>query len=152
MKKFALALLALILCAGQLFANADTSADSRDDEVIGVWLSENGNEKVEIYEENGLYHGKLVWMNNPNDESGKPLLDVNNPEESLRNQTLLGLKILIGFHKKGSGVFKDGKVYDASSGKIYDAVIKVKDGIAKIRAYIGIPLIGKTEICTKVEG
>lgn len=151
MKKFALALLALILCAGQLFASPDT-ASSKDDEVIGVWLSENGNEKVEIYEENGLYHGKLIWMNNPNDENGKPLLDEKNPEEALRNQPLLGLNILIGFHKKGTGVFKDGKVYDAGSGKIYDAIIKVKDGIAKIRAYIGIPLIGKTETCTKVEG
>lgn len=146
MKQLGLLLLSCILFNGSLSAQSNS-----DDQVVGTWLSENGNEKIEVYKEKGRYWGKIVWMKEPNMEDGQPKRDINNPKDSLREQPLVGLDILMDFKEKNQGVYTDGKVYDASSGKFYNAIIKVKGNTAKIRAYIGIPLIGKTEIVTKVE-
>lgn len=146
MKYFSLLLISSFLFTGSILAQS-----VNEEEVVGVWLSQNGNEKIEVYQNNGRYWGKIVWMKEPNTESGHPKVDEMNPKEELRDQPLVGLEILMDFKEKNKGVYTDGKIYDASSGKFYNAIIKVKGNVAKIRAYIGIPLIGKTEIVTKVE-
>ncbi len=140
----------ITLIAMTLFSQV-TIAQEEQDEVIGVWLSENGDEKIEIFLENGKYQGKLVWLSEPTDSMGNPKLDLKNPNEESRTNELIGTYILVDFIKKGNGNFKNGRIYDAGHGKWYDGLIKVKDGVAKIRGYVGIPLLGKTEVATKVE-
>ena len=43
--------------------------------VVGVWLTQDKDSKVEILQgEDGKYYGKVVWLKNPT-ENGKPQVD-----------------------------------------------------------------------------
>ncbi|MEM7104844.1 MAG: DUF2147 domain-containing protein [Bacteroidota bacterium] len=117
----------------------------------GVWLSENGNEKIEIYEKDGKFNGIMVWMKDEYDENGNLKVDSKNPDEALRERPMVGVEILFGFKYTGNGWYTGGRIYDPGTGNTYAARIKMVDETtAKIRGYVGIPLFGRSEVCTKV--
>jgi uncharacterized protein (DUF2147 family) len=63
---------------------------------------------------------------------------------------VLGLVILTGF-KFDTDEWSDGDIYDPEKGKTYSCTLSLKDsGTLKVRGYIGISLIGRTEIWTRV--
>jgi uncharacterized protein (DUF2147 family) len=122
------------------------------DAVLGVWQSGGGNVRVQIFKSGETYNGKIAWLREENDESGKPKTDRNNPAESLRGQPLLGLEALSDFTYKGNGVWEGGTVYDPRSGKKYSCKLSISSsGALEIRAFMGISLIGKTQIWTRVK-
>lgn len=51
------AILLLIL----LFSSQASSAQSADG-ILGIWITENAQARVEIYKQSGLYFGKIVWV------------------------------------------------------------------------------------------
>ena len=116
MKKIALILFAFIL-ANTVFAQ---------NTVVGKWLSESGKGVTEIYVVNGKYYGKLVWLKEPTDENGKPKVDANNKDKSLRFGQILGLVILKDFVLK-DGEWEGGTIYDPENGKIYKCTMWLKD-------------------------
>ena len=91
MKKIVL-FTALICIAHLAFAAIDPDA------IIGIWKDGKGKGHVQIFKQNGKYYGKVIWLNNPKDVNGKPKVDKNNPNESLRNKPLLGLTMLKNFN------------------------------------------------------
>lgn len=32
------------------------------DDIMGLWMNEKGNRKIEIYKDGGYYYGKIVWV------------------------------------------------------------------------------------------
>jgi uncharacterized protein (DUF2147 family) len=105
--------------------------------VIGKWLSESKKGITEIYEVNGKYYGKLVWLKEPTDANGKAKLDENNKEKNLRTAPILGLVILKDFVLK-DGEWKDGTIYDPENGKTYKCTMWLKDAnTIKVRGYWG---------------
>jgi uncharacterized protein (DUF2147 family) len=134
-----------------LFA-AFSSLAQNDDAVLGVWQSEHGNARVQISKAGDTYNGKIVWLKDEYDESGKPKTDENNPSEALRKQPIIGLEALSDFTYKGAGVWDGGTVYDPRSGKKYSCKLSVNaGGKLEIRAFMGISLIGKTQIWSRVK-
>jgi uncharacterized protein (DUF2147 family) len=132
-----------------LFAQkSNTNADA----IIGVWLSENGRAKIKIERYGEKYSGKIFWLIEPIDpKTGKPKVDVKNPNEKLRDRPLLGMVNLLGFKYKGKNEWGDGTVYDPGSGKTYDSNITLEDpNTIEVRGYIGISIIGKTIVWTRV--
>lgn len=122
------------------------------DAVLGVWQSGHGNVRVRIFKTGETYNGKIAWLRKELDESGKPKTDENNPSESLKGQPLLGLEALSDFTYKGDGVWDGGTVYDPRSGRKYSCKLSVsRSGVLEIRAYMGISLIGKTQVWTRVK-
>lgn len=120
------------------------------DSILGRWLNASGEGQIEIYKRGDKYFGKLVWLKEPN-ENGKPKLDVKNPVESLRNRPKLGLEILKGFAFKDE-TWTDGTIYDPKTGKTYSCNITLKQSDQlNIRGYIGISLIGRTEVWKRVK-
>lgn len=117
--------------------------------ILGRWLNSAGEGQIEIFKKGEKYFGKMAWLKEPN-LNGKPKLDVNNPEENLRNRPILNLEMLSGFVYE-DGKFVDGKIYDPRSGKTYSCNMSVKGDKLSIRGYIGIALMGKTEVFTKVK-
>jgi uncharacterized protein (DUF2147 family) len=73
-------------------------------------------------------------------------LDQKNPDPVRRAQPLCGLQLIGGFKPgKRAGLWEDGWVYDPDSGRTYSGTItQIDAATAKLRAYIGISLIGKT--------
>lgn len=127
------------------------SAKTNPDDILGVWLSANGQAHLQIYKEGDKYFGKLVWLKEPNNAKGTPKVDANNPDEALRTKPLLGLVILRNF-KYDDDEWSGGRVYDPQNGKDYKCYMKLKDAkTLNVRGYIGFSLLGRTEVWTRVK-
>jgi uncharacterized protein (DUF2147 family) len=130
------------------------------DDVIGSWLtepSEHGRAHIQIYQEDGKYDGKIVWLEQPVYEAGDPMagqpkLDRENPDPALRDRPVLGLHILQGFTYAGDDLWKGGTIYDPESGKTYKCKMWLTDDeTLKVRGFIGFSLLGRNEEWTRVE-
>jgi uncharacterized protein (DUF2147 family) len=143
-QKISLSALVLLLTC---FAVAAQS--NGEDKIKGIWLTEKKDGKVEIYKTGRTWSGKLIWGNTALDENGKPRRDVLNPDPKLRAKPILGLVIITGMEYK-DGKWQDGKIYDSTSGKTYSITVTIKGNSLALRGYIGILLLGKTTIWTRV--
>lgn len=140
-----LLLLSIFFVSGTLFAQTDA------DKILGKWLNEEKDGKVEIYKQGDKYFGKIVWLKTPNNEDGTPKVDKENPDENLRNRPLQGLEILKDFvYDKDE--WEDGEIYDPKSGNTYSCYMEfVEEGKLKIKGYIGVKWVGKTTYWTRTE-
>lgn len=121
------------------------------DAVVAKWVNSTGEAHVDIYKKGEKYYGKIVWLKASKDEKGIVKTDLKNPVESLRSRPILGLEILKDFVYE-DGKWTDGKIYDPKSGKTYSCNITLKsNGDLNIRGYIGISLIGRTDVWKKVK-
>ena len=139
--------LSRILVAAALLSAA-TSALA--EEILGLW--DAGDSHVEIYACGDLLCGRIAELDEPLDEDGKEKLDKNNSEPALQSRPLLGMDLIAGFVRAGKKKWEDGTIYDPRDGKTYKCVMKLqRDGTLKVRGYVGIPLLGKTVVWTRVE-
>jgi len=122
------------------------------DAILGKWINPSGEGQIQIYKKGNLYYGKLVWLKFPNDEvTNKVKLDKNNPDKSLQSRPILGLEILKNFKFDGDDVYEDGNIYDPKNGKDYSCKMTLNGNKLKIRGYIGISLLGRSEVWTRVK-
>lgn len=143
-----LAVLIFILIGGLLHARADER-----EQVLGIWLIENKEAKVELYINTaGQLEGRLVWLKEQYDEAGRPRTDIKNDDASLRNRPILGLVLASGFEwNPQTKEWQNGNVYVPGNGNTYCGNIKLKpDGTLHLRGYIcGLRFLGKTSYCTR---
>jgi uncharacterized protein (DUF2147 family) len=130
------------------FISAVANAQKTDD-VVGTWMNEAKNGKIEIYRSGDTYFGKLIWATNLVDANGVSRKDVNNPDDHLKSRPLLNLVFLTGF-VFDDGSWQNGKVYDPKSGKTYSSTMKIVKNQLEIRGFIGISLFGKTTVWQRV--
>ncbi|TAL68835.1 MAG: DUF2147 domain-containing protein [Bacteroidetes bacterium] len=123
------------------------------DTVLGNWLTAKGDAKVQIYKKNNKYYGKIIWLKTPNDEHGKPKVDKENPDESLKKRPIIGLEILTDFVYDGDYTWVDGDIYDPKSGDSYSCKMYLSKDYKtlEVRGYIGISLFGRTETWKRVD-
>lgn len=117
------------------------------DKIVGIWWNEEKTSKIKVEKQDGKYIGTIVYMIPEKYENGAPPLDDENPDESLRNRSILGLQILNGLEfdaKKEE--WNDGTVYDPASGKTYDCYVWLeKDDLMKLKGFVaGIRWMGKS--------
>ena len=119
------------------------------DKVLGIWLSEEKDGKVEIFKAGNKYMGKLIWSNKMYEVDGvTSKKDLKNAEEKLRTRNLKDLLLLTDFVFE-DGEWTDGKIYDPKSGKTYSSTMKLQGATLNIRGYVGISLLGRTTIWTR---
>ena len=129
-----------IMCLS-LVANAQTG---NADKILGEWLSEEKDRRIEIYKTGSEYFGRLLWSSELFEADGKTSRkDIQNKDESLRDRDLLHANLLLNF-AYDAGIWDDGKMYDPQSGKTYSCIIRLRDELLEIRSYIGFPLLGKS--------
>lgn len=127
-----------------------TTAQNKD-AILGKWVNSSGEAHIDIASKGSKYFGKIVWLKEPNDENGRLKTDVKNPNSSLRKRPILGLELLNGFTYE-DGKWVDGAVYDPKSGKTYSCNMSLKEnGQLNMRGYIGISLVGRSEIWKRVK-
>ena len=121
-----------------------TQSSSTD--ISGLWLeSKKQNVAVWIEQCDDQLCGYIYWLRKPLTRSGKPKRDKHNPDESLRQQPLCGLKLLSGFSQEEDNSWSDGEIYSPEDGYTFSSSIeKTEEGTLHIRGYFGIPLFGKT--------
>jgi len=119
-------------------------AQDKSEAIVGEWLTAAQDGKVQIYKSGNKFFGKISWGNK------KDSKDTNNPDPKLRDQNLIGLVILKDFVFNGKDKWEDGTIYDPNNGKTYSCVIRLKDTkTLEVRGYIGISLLGRTEVWTR---
>ncbi len=118
--------------------------NAQSDRIIGVWLTSDKAAKIEIYQKDSRFYGKMIWFTPAMDEKGKPLTDTENPDPAKRNRKLEGLEIISGL-AYADGKWK-GTIYDPESGKTYKSQIKlVNENTLELTGYVGLPMFGITE-------
>ena len=144
MKKISIVIGLIFLFSIQLSA--------QNDKVVGFWLTDEGESQVEIFKKsNGKYYGKIVWLEEPN-ENGKPKVDDDNPVVSLQNRPILGLELLKGFsYDSEDKEWENGTIYDPDSGKTYDCYMWFEgSNNLKIKGYVmGMRFIGRKTTWTR---
>jgi uncharacterized protein (DUF2147 family) len=92
----------------------------------GVWLSEDGDTKVQIFNCGGKLCGTVIWLEEPIDpDTGKPKTDFNNPDPAKRGRPLIGLQVVNGLSPDGPGRWS-GAIYNADDGRTYEASMQVR--------------------------
>lgn len=130
---------------------AATSGGAESSTPVGVWLHANGRIQVQIAPCGDRLCGKIIWFKWPNDAQGRPLVDLKNSDPKLRKRPLLGLMILNGLRRAGDGTWEDGKIYNPDDGMNYEALMSIgDDGTLRVRAYVLFPILGKTQVWTRV--
>lgn len=130
-------------------ALAATSADA----ICGQWYTKDKDALVEIFQDGETFAGKIVWLSEKSatDENGNPALDDNNPDPELAKQPIVGLRLAHSFTHVGGNDWEGGFIYDPESGKTYKCLMELKKGgkELKVKGFIGISLIGRSEYWTR---
>lgn len=142
--KRTLFVLAICLISSSLSAQTQAKA------IVGEWLNEDKDAKVTIYEQGDKFYGKVSWLKEPNDDNGKPRVDEENPDASLRKRPISGLVLLKNFSFQ-EGEWKSGTIYDPKNGKTYDCYMELlAPNKLKIRGYVmGMRALGRTTYWTR---
>lgn len=134
-----------------IMAISFTGFAQNKDAILGTWINSTGEAHVLITKKGEKFYGSIDWLKNPKDEKGNVKTDIKNPEESLKKRPIQGLEILKDFVFE-DGKWTDGKIYDPKSGKTYSCNMTLKsNGDLSMRGYIGISLLGRTEVWKRVK-
>ncbi len=119
------------------------------DAIIGTWLMPEGAGIIEVMKEGETFSGKMLWMKEK-EEDGSPLLDKENPDESLQNREVEGLNIISDFKYKGQNEWSEGKFYAVLKGKHVepDFILVDKD---HLNIEISFLIFSKTIELTRVD-
>lgn len=120
---------------------------------VGVWqtIGDKGEDKgkvqsyIQVYEYDGKIGGKVTKL-------------VNDPEAKCHakcpgkkaNAPILGMNIMWGFKKTGDNTY-EGKILDPEDGSIYSCILTVEGNKLKVRGYIGISILGRTQTWVKLK-
>lgn len=120
--------------------------------VLGRWKTiddETGKPVsiIEIYEKHNKIYGKVVEIFSP--KSKVPRCEKCEGED--KNKPILGLVVIKGL-VKDKEEYTHGKILDPKHGKLYKCSLSLeeKDRL-KVRGYIGINLLGRTQIWERVK-
>ncbi|MEM7058169.1 MAG: DUF2147 domain-containing protein [Pseudomonadota bacterium] len=121
------------------------------DAAHGYWLTQNGKAIIHMVPCGAQTCGQMVWTASPRDEAGKLKLDVKNNDDALRARPVCGLQLVGGMKLKDAGSWQDGWIYNPRDGETYSAEISaVSADELKVRGFLGIKLLGKSQIWTRV--
>lgn len=122
---------------------------NKGDQVLGIWMTDDGKAKIEIYKDGDKYSGKIVWLKEPRNEQGGLKVDKENSDKTLRSRPILGINLVSGFTFDGDDRWEGGDIYDPENGKTYSSHMKLKKGKLEVRGYVGISMFGRTVVWTK---
>ena len=124
------------------------SAQSQAQTCLGTWkvIEDKSNEPaciLELYEEDGKINGKLLKILKSDTKQKNPMCV--NCTDDRKDKPVIGMEVVRGLSKKGK-YWSGGRLLDPHTGKTYKCYIEMidKDKI-KVRGYIGISLIGRTQ-------
>ncbi len=121
------------------------------DDIRGWWYDESKKGGILIESCGDKLCGKLQWLREPLTKEGTNKLDKENADPALRTRPVCGIAMLSGFSKSEDGFWEGGLIYNPEDGKTYKSNLKLKDdGTLRVRGYVGIPLLGESQIWTRI--
>ena len=132
----------VVWLAALVFVSAGACAQSNS--LLGNWRNPTGS-TIQIYPCGSLVCARLVGT-----RKGAPSrVDAKNPNSALRSRPLCGLEIGTNFRLVKPGRAEDGRLYDPESGNTYSGSMTLDGNKLKLRGYIGLALLGRTEVWTR---
>jgi uncharacterized protein (DUF2147 family) len=136
------------LCIALVFTSTRLLAEPAS--ATGLWKNEDAS--FEVYEENGKLSAKIVSLREPLAPDGREKTDVRNPDASKHSRPIIGLVFMTGFTPAGPGKWENGTIYDPKSGNTYSCNMELEGAnTLKVRGYIGLSMIGRTEIWKRAD-
>lgn len=126
--------------------------NAQSQNVLGKWKTvddETGQAKsiVEVYEKGGKVYGKVVEILRP--EHKKDIC--TKCEGADKNKPILGMIIINGL-EKDDAEYNGGTILDPQNGKKYKCYIALESpDKLKLRGYIGLSIMGRTQYWTRVK-
>lgn len=137
----------LLLC---LFLGLQTFAQN---EILGLWYNDVKSSKIEIFKKNGMYHGRIVWLEDPaNSDGSTPRTDEFNENPKLSKRLLMNLIILEDLKwNVDQELWEAGTIYDPNNGKTYECYCRMQeDGSLYFKGYVlGITWLGRSTVWTR---
>jgi uncharacterized protein (DUF2147 family) len=122
---------------------------------VGLWKNiddHSGKPKalIRISESNGELHGKIEkLLRDPGQDQNPKCVKCTG---ELKDQPILGMTIISGMKQDGSE-YNGGQILDPDNGKFYKSKMSLTDHGRKlsVRGYIGVPLLGRTQVWIREE-
>jgi uncharacterized protein (DUF2147 family) len=128
------------------------AAPARATPLDGFWMDSHGEVVLEVSPCNGdAMCAKVVWLRLPYGPDRLPLKDYRNPDPSLRERQVCGLRVIEGFTKQPDGTWGGGNVYVPDLGMSFSGYAKLlSPQQIEVRGYVFLPLFGSTEVWSRV--
>lgn len=141
------ALLATINLATIPAAMAEpTSSDA----IVGKWEADDGTVRLDMYRAGAEYQARFLYGNEVVEADGVTLRkDAKNPDPALRGRSLKNIVFINGL-RYGDGEWAGGSIYDASSGRTYNAKAEMQGGKLHLRGYLGVSALGQTRVFHRI--
>ncbi len=146
----------ILIVLAIILLTATTVFSAQPGDILGIWTTDGGDSRLELFKCGEKICGKIVWLKVPkyidskDGPVGKTKVDRKNPDPALRNRPVLGLQVMKGFAAKGSNRWVNGVSYNPETGKSYKSKMQLlSPGQLELRGYIGISLIGRNLILTR---
>jgi uncharacterized protein (DUF2147 family) len=102
------------------------TAPARAAEPTGTWLTQRSDAQIRVARCGPSMCGTVVWLRNEVDaRTGQPPVDSRNPNPSMRNRKILGLRIF-AMASDGNGGWAGG-IYNAEDGQTYAGRLVLRD-------------------------
>jgi len=112
---------------------------------VGRWLTQSGNFEIDIASCGAALCGTVVRVLG-NQSMSQPGVEMKSPDAP----AALGMKILTELTPSDDGEW-EGRIYNRENGKTYDCRVGLSaPDQLEIRAYVFLPLFGKTQVWTRV--
>ncbi|WP_222348657.1 DUF2147 domain-containing protein [Rhizobium leguminosarum] len=146
-RKFSLAVMVTAGLTGLQLTAALAQASSPS-EIEGVWETEEGDFKFEVFDAGGSFAARVIYGDRLMEADGKTFRkDIYNPDPKLRSRSLEGITFLTNLKwDPQDRRWEDGNFYDGSSGRTYSGRASIRDGALELRGYAGTPLLGRTMV------
>ncbi len=146
-------------------AQAAAPAPAIDPSAEGVWIDHTGRGAVEIIPCAVLAAaaagapppvadpagpkqnlcGRIVWLQNPNDPKGRPLIDELNKNAAKRGAPICGLQILGEVKPQPDGSWDNGWIYDPEQGSSFDVELRLRNPeTLQVKGYMGVKFLSET--------
>lgn len=118
--------------------------------IAGIWKTidhDSGEERsqMKIYEKDGVFYGRVVKM-----YPSATIKTCQGCKGDLKDKSLLDIDIIWGL-KPYKNYYSYGTFIDPKSGREFSLNITRKGDKLKVRGYIGVPMIGKTQTWYLIE-
>ncbi len=101
---------------------------------------------VNLVETDGVLNGTIAEVLSKSGDGGVYGGVCSKCDNEFKDKPIKGLQFIWGLKDKGNGVWDDGRILDARSGKIYHAKVTVKGDKLYVRGYIGVAMLGRTQV------
>lgn len=143
-----------LLCALPFVAVA-LDAQNKADDIVGIWLAEQDGVQshAEITRcQDGTYMCQLLWVEDSVGPDGKKVLDVKNPDRSLRDVPIDEVVLFSGLEFNEKKNCWDGtKIYDPTRGIRANVSCTLVDGGNTLRLRGSVLGIGETVEWSRME-